>query len=58
MDALAVMEAFNPVHDIQFGLGARLVADLMDAFHFQVLKKLSIAALSQQLALRLIDWIT
>ena len=39
MDALPIVEAFDPVDDIEFGLGARFVANPMDAFNFQSLEE-------------------
>ena len=39
MDALPIVEAFDPVDDIEFGLSARFVANPMDAFNFQSLEE-------------------
>lgn len=52
MQARSIIEAFDPVDDIQPGVGAGSVASLINPFHFQGFKKLSIAALSQALARR------
>src|SRR5436190_11464406 len=39
MEALPIVEAFYPVDDIEFGLGARFVANAMEAFNFQSLEE-------------------
>jgi hypothetical protein len=44
--ALSIVEAFDPIDDVQPRLLARVVLVLIHAFDFKRLKKLSIAALS------------
>ena len=50
-----IVEAFDPMDDIESGLGSAVISELISTLTFNVLKKLSIGALSQQFALRLID---
>jgi hypothetical protein len=55
MQALRIVEAFNPVDHVNARLCSALVLNLVHALDFECLEEALIAALSQQLAFLLID---
>ena len=55
MEAPAIVEALDPIDDVEPGERAGRIATPVNSLDLECLKKLSIAELSQQLARRLID---